>query len=84
MQSAAAVELMSLLISLLHQRLTMFFGGPDNLQKMPIPLGVSGPSSSSYTLFPGPTESATQKVTNRQTDRRHKDHATPSVAIGCI
>jgi len=56
MQSAAAVALMQLLIFFAADIAAMtrnVFNGPDNPQKLPFPLGVSGPSSS--TWFLGPT-----------------------------
>ena len=74
----------------------MFFNGPDNPQKLPLPLWESG--SSSNTWFLGPFESAPNGIsissavsadsqtrlttnTDTQTDRQ-TDHATPSVAVG--
>ena len=43
MQSAAAVVLMPLLILFAAYTLTMLFSGPDNFQKLPVPLGGLDP-----------------------------------------
>jgi len=69
-----------------------FFDGPDNPQKLPLPVGISTPFN---TWFLGPRELALQTAsrsvlkflhcsrtwsTNRQTDRQ-TDHATQTVPI---
>jgi len=73
----------------------MLSNGPDNLQKSPFPIEISGPPSN--TWFLGPTGvshpngisigtavfAGLTNVTNKQTHRQ-TDHDSPSVAMAHI